>query len=57
MGQVLFYLRGQLYASSLCQPLHTPCNLLVRDLNIDLRAGDGGVSHHLGDAFHRNTCF
>ena len=38
------------------QPLHIPCNLLVGDLGVDLRAGNGRMSHHLGDAFYRNTC-
>lgn len=37
------------------QLLHIPCNLLVGDLGVDLRAGNGGVSHHLGDALYRNT--
>lgn len=38
------------------QFLHIPCNLAIRDLSIDLCAGDGGVSHHLGNALYRNTC-
>lgn len=37
------------------QLIHIHCNLLVGDLGIDLRAGNGGVSHHLGNALHRNT--
>ena len=38
------------------QPVHIHCNLLVSDLGVDLRAGNGRMSHHLGDALHRNTC-
>ena len=37
------------------QSFHIPCNLLIGDLSIDLRAGNGRMPHHLGDAFYRNT--
>ena len=42
--------------SLLHQPVHIPCNLLVGDLGVDLRAGNGRMSHHLGDALYRNAC-
>ncbi len=37
------------------QPLHIPCNLLVGDLGIDLRAGNRRMLHHLSDALDRHT--
>lgn len=43
--------------SLLYQSPHILCDLLVCDLGVDLRAGDRGVSHHLGDTLHRNTSF
>lgn len=33
-----------------------PCNLLVSDLGIDLRAGNRRMPHHLGYALNWNTC-
>lgn len=39
----------------LYQSVHVLCNLLVCDLSVDLRAGNGGVSHHFGDALNRYT--
>lgn len=38
------------------QSFHIPCNLLVSDLGVDFRAGNGRMSHHLCDALYRNTC-
>ena len=40
--------------SSFNQPVHIFWNLLLRNPRIDLRAGDGGVSHHLGNALRTN---
>ena len=45
-----------LHNSLLYQLVHIPCNLLVGDLSIDLRAGNGRMPHHLSDALYRNTC-
>ena len=38
------------------QLVHVFRNLFVCHLRIDLRAGDGRVPHHLGDALYRNAC-
>ena len=37
------------------QLVHVFWDLFVRHLRIDLRAGDGRVPHHLGDALYRDT--
>lgn len=31
--------------------------LLISDLGIDLRVGNGGMSHHLSDALNWHSCF
>ena len=41
--------------SLLHQSVHIFCNLLVSDLGIDLRAGNGRMPHHLSDALYRNA--
>ena len=41
--------------SSFHEPIHVRGYFLVSDLRIYLRAIDVCVSHHLGDAFYRNT--
>ena len=57
----LFHTNGAssfLYQSTtslLHQPVHIPCNLLVSDLGVDLRAGNGRMSHHLSDALYRDV--
>ena len=38
------------------QLVHVFRDLFVGHLRIDLRAGYGRVSHHLGDALYRNAC-
>lgn len=54
MKQTLFHL--SLYTTLLYQPVHVSCNLLVGDLGINLRVGNGRMSHHLCNTLYRNTC-
>ena len=50
IGQQYFYLLCLLH-----HPIHIPCNLLVGDLGIDLRAGNRRMPHHLSNALDRHT--
>ena len=43
------------FSVSLHHPLHIPCNLLVSDLGVDLRAGNRRMPHHLSNALNRHT--
>lgn len=52
--QTLFCLSLHIFLSY--QPVHILCNLLVCDLDIDLRAGNRRVSHHFSNAFYRDAC-
>lgn len=43
------------YRTLHCQLIHILCNLLVVELSVDLRAGNGRMPHHLGNALHRDA--
>lgn len=53
---MLHFLHSFFISHFLHQPIHIPCNLLVSDLGIDLRAGNRRMPHHLGYALNWNTC-
>ena len=53
--EILFTQSNPVFETSGSQPFHVLIHFRVRDLRVNLRGGNGGMSHHAAYRLYRNT--